>query len=82
MSDEVYVALTFPSSREERDPFKDKLVKDIFQGFSNYEEEDLERWSLLHKTVFLFIGAGNIYEDANKLFMKINEKSIEKKNKI
>ncbi len=82
LSDEVYVALTFPSSREERDPFKDKLVKDIFQGFSNYEEEDLERWSLLHKTVFLFIGAGNIYEDANKLFMKINEKSIEKKNKI
>ncbi len=82
VSDEVYIANTFISAREKKDKIKEKIVQEIFKKYKRYNKNILNTFQNYENTIFAFLGAGDIFNDEKILFMKINEKTIEKKNKM
>lgn len=67
----VYIMNTF-ISREFFDSQKEKVVKEIFSSFYQYEQEKI--LSILHeqKQIVIFMGAGNINNEIKQIIAKFN----------
>ena len=71
---DVYIANTF-TAREEHDDIKEKIVSEIFKGIKKYDLDEIK--SLIknnNKQIIIFMGAGNIGDEIEKI-LKLNMES-------
>ncbi len=67
LADEVYIAPTFTSAREEKDLLKDQIVNNVFDQYCLYNENTLAYFLTMENSVIIFMGAGDIHNEIRKI---------------
>ena len=72
MFDKVYIKDVFSSRREKKNQELQTCIDEKFNCFLKYDKTILKKIDLNNRNIYVFLGAGTIYQDALTEIMKMD----------